>query len=53
MNIVDESNTATYLAVLNENGDLHTAIADMGVLEQIPVPDEEVSTKMFIWDVHP
>lgn len=41
VDFVDESNTATYLAVLNENGDLHTAIADMGVLEQIPVPDEE------------
>ena len=41
--IVSESNTATYLAVLESDGDLHTAIADMGVLENIPVPTEEVS----------
>jgi len=43
--IVRDSNTATYLAVLNSDGDLHTAIADMGVLEKIPVPSEEVSGK--------
>jgi pseudouridine-5'-phosphate glycosidase len=41
--IVSGSNTATYLAVLEEDGDLHTAIADMDVLTQIQVPDEEVS----------
>ena len=41
--VVSGSNTATYLAVLEEDGDLHTAIADMDVLTQIKVPDEEVS----------
>jgi len=41
--VVRGSNTATYLAVLEEDGDLHTAIADMGVLAKIKIPDEEVS----------
>jgi hypothetical protein len=41
--IVSGSNTATYLALLEEDGDLHTAITDMDVLTQIQVPDEEVS----------
>jgi pseudouridine-5'-phosphate glycosidase len=41
--VVRGSNTATYLAVLEEDGDLHTAIADMDVLAKIKIPDEEVS----------
>ena len=40
--VANDSNTATYLAVLESDGDLHTAIADMAVLEKIPIPDEEV-----------
>lgn len=43
--VVPDSNTATYLAVLNSDGDLHTAIADMEVLEKIPIPDEECLSK--------
>lgn len=39
--VVKGANTATYLAVLDSNGDLHTAIADMGVLSRIKIPDEE------------
>ena len=38
-------NTATYLAVLDSEGELHTAIADMDVLEDIPIPDIKVSTQ--------
>lgn len=39
--IVKGANTATYLAVLNSEGDLHTAIADMSVLSRIKIPDEK------------
>mmetsp|Transcript_15510 Transcript_15510/g.29260 ORF Transcript_15510/g.29260 Transcript_15510/m.29260 type:complete len:713 (-) Transcript_15510:33-2171(-) len=38
--VVNGVNTATYLAVLDSSGDLHTAIADMGVLSKIKIPDE-------------
>jgi Uncharacterized enzyme involved in pigment biosynthesis len=41
MEVVKGANTATYLAVLNSDGDLHTAIADMAVLSKIKIPDEE------------
>ena len=40
--VVPESNTATYLAILDHEGDLHAAIADMDVLKQIPLPDESL-----------
>jgi len=43
--VVPNSNTPTYLAVLDSSGDLHTAIADTKILEKIPVPDEKVSEK--------
>ena len=42
INVVGDCNTATYLAVLGSDGDLHTAIADMSVLSHIPVPDAKV-----------
>ncbi len=42
INVVDDCNTATYLALLGSDGDLHTAIADMSVLSHIPIPDEKV-----------
>ena len=42
---VTTTNTATYLAVLDSEGELHTAIADMDVLEDIPIPDIKVSTQ--------
>jgi len=35
---IEGSNTASYLAVLDHEGDLHTAVADMEVLSHIPVP---------------
>jgi len=40
-NFVDNARTASYLAVLSESGDLHTAIADMEVNTCIPVPSDE------------
>lgn len=42
IDVVEDSNTATYLALLDSNGDLHTAIADMDVLQKIRIPSEEV-----------
>jgi pseudouridine-5'-phosphate glycosidase/sugar/nucleoside kinase (ribokinase family) len=40
--VVDDANTATYLAVLNGKGDLMTACADMTVLEHIKGPSMDV-----------
>lgn len=40
--VVDEANTATYLALLNGKGDLHTACADMTVLDHIQSPSMDV-----------
>ena len=42
IDVVEDSNTASYLALLDSNGDLHTAIADMDVLHRIRIPSEEV-----------
>jgi hypothetical protein len=42
---VTTTTTATYLAVLDSEGELHTAIADMDVLENIPTPDIKVRTQ--------
>ncbi|GMH70552.1 hypothetical protein TrST_g14041 [Triparma strigata] len=38
LEFVEDHNTASYLAVMDEKNDLHTAIADMSVLERIPMP---------------
>jgi pseudouridine-5'-phosphate glycosidase/pseudouridine kinase len=40
--VVDDANTATYLAVMNGKGDLHTACADMTVLDYIQSPSMDV-----------
>lgn len=40
--VVEGANTATYFAVLNESGELHTACADMDVLKYIQLPPHEV-----------
>lgn len=42
VNFVSNASTATYLAVMNSIGDLHTAIADMNVSSNIPIPPPEV-----------
>jgi len=41
VNFVADASTATYLAVMNSIGDLHTAIADMSVSSSIPIPSPE------------
>lgn len=53
--LVDKSNTSTYVAVLNEDGDLHTACADMTVLDRISPPPTEVLEKasMLVMDANP
>jgi pseudouridine-5'-phosphate glycosidase/sugar/nucleoside kinase (ribokinase family) len=42
VHVVEGANTATYFAVLNESGELHTACADMDVLKYIQPPPQEV-----------
>ena len=39
--VVPTCNTATYLAILDASGDLYTAIADMDILREIPIPDDQ------------
>jgi len=41
IDVVDGARTATYFAVLNELGDLHTAVADMDVFNYIRPPPSE------------
>lgn len=55
ISIVDEANTATYLAVLNSRGDMHTAIADMSVLSQVkpPTVDAMRGAEILITDANP
>jgi len=52
---VSGAGTATYLAVLNESGDLHTAIADMGVFSKIEVPSRTsiINAKYLVMDANP
>jgi len=40
--VVDGANTATYLAVLDGDGDMHVACADMKILKRIPMPPDDV-----------
>ena len=53
---VDGANTATFLAVLEGlTNDLHTACADMDVMENIPIPPKEVleHAEMLVLDANP
>lgn len=36
--VIQGQRTATYLSILNDTGDLHTAVADMDILSYIPAP---------------
>jgi sugar/nucleoside kinase (ribokinase family) len=47
--------TSTYLAILDAQGDLHSAIADMKVLHHIPVPCESVlnQARFLVIDANP
>ena len=53
--IVDKANTATYIAVMNEKGDLHTACADMTVLDAIQPPSQKVleQADFLVMDANP
>jgi pseudouridine kinase len=55
VDMVEHANTATYLAVLDGSGDLHTAVADMAVLSQIrPPPVEAIrAAKLLVIDANP
>ena len=53
--IIEGANTATYLALLDSDGDLHTAVADMKVLSDIPIPSEAAlsETEIMVLDANP
>lgn len=53
--VIDKLHTATYVAILKEDGDLNTAIADMDIMDNIPIPDEKTikECKMLILDANP
>jgi pseudouridine-5'-phosphate glycosidase/sugar/nucleoside kinase (ribokinase family) len=53
--VVEGANTATYLAILNEHGDLHTACADTDVLDCIQVPPLHVleQADILVLDANP
>ena len=53
--MVERANTATYLAVMDQSNDLHTAIADMKVLSQIHSPPVEVlrEAEILVMDANP
>ena len=55
VDVVEDANTATYLAVLDGSGDLHTAVADMSVHSQIRPPPVEAITaaKLLVIDANP
>lgn len=52
---VENANTASYLAVMDGSGDLHTAIADMEVLSQIYSPPFEAlrDAEILVMDANP
>ncbi|KNC78554.1 hypothetical protein SARC_09027, partial [Sphaeroforma arctica JP610] len=53
--VVEGKHTATYAAVLDETGDLHTAIADMSVLSAITTPPQGAlrGAEVFVMDANP
>jgi len=55
INVISGANTATYLAILGPDGDLLNAIADMDVLNEIPVPNEATiaSADYLVVDANP
>lgn len=52
---IEGANTATYVAVLDGSGDLHTACADMAVLQRICAPPPQVlmAAEALIMDANP
>jgi len=55
VHVVDTANTATYLAVMNGSGDLHTACADMQVLDHILAPSKDMfqGAEIVVLDANP
>jgi len=53
--MVEHANTATYLAVMDGAGDLHTAIADMAVLSRIHSPPVDTlrDAEILVMDANP
>ena len=55
VSMVDDASTATYLALLDDQGDLHAACADMEVLSEIaPIPIKVLEdVKIVVMDTNP
>ena len=55
VNVVEGENTASYVAILDEDGDLHTACAEKKVLDYMAVPSSEVlqEAEYLIVDANP
>lgn len=53
--IIDGGRTATYLAVLDGEGEMHVACADMDILKKIPMPPDDVlrASAMLVFDANP
>ena len=53
--LISSENTATYVAVNDGSGDLHTACADMSVFDHIVAPPDDLlkNTKALILDANP
>ncbi len=53
--VVESSRTATYLAILDSDGELALAIADMDVLNEIPIPEESIisESEYLVIDANP
>ncbi len=53
--IVENANSATYLALLDGDGDMYMACADTGILEQIQPPSREVleNAEILVMDANP
>lgn len=55
VSVVNNANTATYIAVMNEKGDLHTACADMAVFDEFQPPPQKVleQAEYLVLDANP
>lgn len=53
--VIDRASTATYLAVLDGEGDMHVACADMSIHNLVPAPPDDVlkSSAMLVIDANP
>lgn len=53
--VIDKASTATYLAVLDGQGDMHVACADMSIFEILPSPPDDIlkASALLVVDANP